>query len=114
MSGELDALTGHFERMRGRTYTVPGVELADGKPFVVHYDPVTNAQASAIRARAKGDDALLSLYTVVMLAKRPDGSRMFEDNAATIAKLREAVSGAVIAGIAAAIMGDEDSADLGN
>lgn len=115
MSDALSALTTHYDRLRGQTFTVPGVTQSDGTPLVIHFDPPTNADGQNIRKRAgTSDEAKITLYTVIFLAKNPDGTRMFEDNAATVQALTENVPGRVLAQIANAIMRFSSEADLGN
>lgn len=112
----LAALSAHYERNRGQKYEVKAIRGPDGKPMVVYFDPVTNAQAQAVRARAGSNAtaARLSLYAVIYLAKNADGTRMFEDDAATVKTLTEAVDGNIVAQIADAIMSQSGVDDLGN
>jgi hypothetical protein len=115
MSEALSALTGHFDRLRGQTFTVPGVTQSNGAPLVIHFDPPTNADGQRIRSRAGvTDEAKITLYTVIFLARNADGTRMFEDNAETVKALTENVPGRVLAQIANAIMRFSPEADLGN
>lgn len=115
MSDALSALTTHYDRLRGQKYPVPGVIMSDGKPLVVHFDPPTQAQGQMVRKRAGvSDEGKVSLYTVIYLAKKPDGSRMFEDDAATVQALTEEVGGVVLGMIARAIMSLSTEAKLGN
>ena len=112
----IDLLTAHFERMRGQKYTVPGVTDAEGKPFVIHFDPPTNRDAAQVKARSGGgtDQGKLALYTVIYLAKDAEGKRLFEDNAATVQALTERVNGATLNLMAQAIMQAGAVTDLGN
>lgn len=110
----LDILTAHYERMRGQKFEVPGITGPDGEPLVVYYDPPTNAMAQKIRKRAGDDEAKLTLYTVIYMAKNADGSPMFEENAATVRALTENVKGTILAQIAQAIMSVTEVPDLGN
>ncbi len=114
MTQALDLLTAHYERQRGQFFEVPGIKTADGEPFTIYFDPPTNREAAAVRARAGEDEAKLTLYTVIYLAKDMGGNRLFEDNAATVQALTEQVSGAVLGQMAAAIMKVSDPDDLGN
>lgn len=116
MTAAIDLLTAHYERMRGRKFEVSQIRDADGKPLVVYFDPVTNAQAQAVRARcgAGASAAKLSLYAVIYLAKTETGERMFSDDAATVQALSEGVDGNIIAQIADAIMSQSSVDDLGN
>lgn len=115
MSDTLNALTTHYDRLRNQRFTVPGVTRADGKPLVIHFDPPTNADGQRIRARAGvADEAKITLYTVIHLAKDENGKRLFEDNAETVKALTENVPGRVLAQIANAIMRFSSEADLGN
>lgn len=115
MNDVLKTLTGHYDRLRGQTFTVPGVTRSDGTPLVIHFDPPTNADAQKIAARAGvRDDARITLYTVIYLAKNPDGSAMFSDDAETVQALSENVPGRVLSQIAGAIMRFSPGADLGN
>jgi len=115
MSDALSTLTGHYEKLRGQTFEVPGVSKADGKPLVIHYDPPTNAEGQMIRKRAGAtDEGKVTLYTVIYLAKNADGSRMFDDDAATVQALTEQVPGRILGQIARAIMSFSSEADLGN
>lgn len=115
MSEALSILTGHYEKLRGQTFEVPGVLRADGKPLVIHYDPPTNAEGQMIRKRAGAtDEGKVTLYTVIYLAKNADGTRMFEDNAETVRALTEQVPGRILGQIARAIMNFSSADDLGN
>lgn len=115
MSNALSALTGHYEKLRNQTFEVPGVTQSDGKPLVIHYDPPTNADGQMVKKRAGAtNEGQITLYTVIYLAKNPDGSRMFEDNADTVQALTEQVPGRVLTQIAAAIMSFSSGAALGN
>jgi hypothetical protein len=115
MNDALTALTGHYDRLRNQTFTVPGVTRADGKPLVVHFNPPTNAEGQRIRQRAGiSDEAKVTLYTVIFLAKDENGNRLFEDDAETVKALTENVPGRVLAQIANAIMRFSTEADLGN
>lgn len=110
----VDLLTAHFERLRGQTYTVPGITGPDGAPLVVYFDPPTSADAQRVRARAGDNEAKLTLYTVICLAKTASGERMFADDAKTIRALSENVPAAVLAKIAVALMATSDPDELGN
>ncbi|PYG32417.1 hypothetical protein [Pelagimonas varians] len=110
----LNALTDHYNRLRLQCYVVPGITQADGGPLEIYYDPPTNAQGNEIQTRAKGNTALTTLYTVLLLAKDKDGNRLFDDSAGTVQALTENVPGRVLTGIAAAIMTFSDGAKLGN
>ncbi|MEM7722489.1 MAG: hypothetical protein AAF376_08950 [Pseudomonadota bacterium] len=114
MTKALDILTTHYQRQVGQSFVVPGVTNEDGEPFTIYFDPPTNRQAQTIRGRAGTDEAKLTLYTVIYLAKDKDGNRLFEDNAETVQGLTESVSGAVLGQMAAAIMKVSDLEDLGN
>lgn len=115
MSDALSALTAHYDRMRRQSYTVPGVTQEDGTPLVIWYDPPTNADGQKIRARAgTQDEAKVTLYTVIYLAKDENGNRLFQDNAETVKALTENVPGKVLAGIARTIMSVAEVQDLGN
>lgn len=109
------ALTKHYERLKGQTYTVPGVTKADGTPLVIHFDPPTAAQGASVRQRAgRTDEAKITLYTVIELSKNPDGTRMFSDDAETVQALSENIPGRILTGIATAIMTVTTVKDLGN
>lgn len=112
----LDMLTAHFERMRMQKVEIKSARDADGNPLVVYFDAVTNAKAQEViaRAGANASRTRLVLYTVIYLAKNADGSRMFEDNAATVQALSEGVDGNILAVIADAIMSQTGFDDLGN
>ncbi|MEM8849248.1 MAG: hypothetical protein AAGE03_04350 [Pseudomonadota bacterium] len=114
MSDTLALLTAHYERLKGQTYTVPGVTQADGSPLVIHFDPPTNAQAAAIERRAGGrhDEAKMTLYTVIECARGPDGKRLFEDNAQTVQGLTEGVPATILKKMALAILNASTVADL--
>lgn len=110
----LDLLTAHFERMRGRSYTVPGITGRDGKPLVVYFDPPTTASAARVKRRAGDDEAKLTLHTVMEFARTADGAPMFPESAATVQALTEGVSAKVLSGIAMAILAPVDVEELGN
>lgn len=115
MSDALAALTSHYDKLRSQKFTVPGVIKSDGKPLVVYYDPPTNAQSQQIRQRAgTTDEAKITLYTVIFLAKDENGNRLFEDNAETVQALTENVPGRTLAQIATAIMRFSSETELGN
>jgi len=115
MNDALLSLTQHYDRLRNQTFTVPGVTTAEGKPLVIHFDPPTNADGQKIRQRAgTTDEAKITLYTVIFLAKDESGKRLFEDNAETVKALTENVPGRVLAQIAGAIMRFSSVSDLGN
>lgn len=115
MSDALSALTAHYDKLRSQKFPVPGVTKSDGKPLVVYFDPPTNAQGQQIRQRAGStDEAKITLYTVIYLAKDENGNRMFEDDAATVQALTENVPGRTLAQIANAIMRFSSEAELGN
>jgi hypothetical protein len=111
MSAALDLLTSHWERQRGRSFTVG---LGAGQSLTVHHDPVTAREMQRVRDRAGPDDFRLALYVVIYLAKGPDGARLFEDNAATVKALTESVCADVLADMARRIMDTSDPAELGN
>lgn len=108
----LDAARAHFARMKGRTLEVPEWGV-DGEPLVVHFDPLTLAERQAIQSRAKGSDAQAALLVVIRHAKDAAGARLFKDDAPTRAALETDADPAVIARIAATILGVGDAAALG-
>lgn len=110
----LDLLTAHFERMKGQTYTVPGIKGPDGKPLVVYFDPPTSAAGARVRRRAGTDEQKITLHTVMEFARNADGTPMFPESADTVRALTECVSGKVLSGIAMAILSASDVEDLGN
>ena len=115
MNDTLNALTQHYDRLRKQKFTVPGVTKSDGKPLVIYFDPPTNADGQKVRNRAGiKDEAKITLYTVIYLAKDENGARLFEDNAETVQALSENVPGKVLAQIANAIMRFSEGAELGN
>lgn len=115
MNDALTSLTQHYDRLRNQTFTVPNVTKADGKPLVIHFDPPTNADGNMIRQRAgTSNEAKITLYTVIYLAKDENGNRMFEDNAETVQALTENVPGRVLTQIANAIMSFSSLPELGN
>lgn len=117
MSDALGALTGHYDKLRNQSYTVPGVTKSDGTPLVIYFDPPTNADAQRIQAKVglgSRDEALITLWTVIYHAKDENGARMFDEDAKTVQALTEQVPGRVLAGIASAIMRFTPVADLGN
>ncbi|MBT8169874.1 hypothetical protein [Falsiruegeria litorea] len=115
MSNALTALTDHYDRLRNQTFPVPGVTKSDGKPLVIHFDPPTNAQAQRIRKQAgTTDEAQITLWTVIFLAKDENGKRMFDETAETIQALTENVPGRVLASISNAIMRFSPETKLGN
>ncbi|MQQ09109.1 hypothetical protein GFB49_11640 [Epibacterium sp. SM1979] len=116
MNDALTSLTQHYDRLRNQTFTVPGVTKSDGEPLVIYFDPPTNAQAAQVRARAGNaqDEARITLYTVLLLAKDKDGNRLFDDKAETVQALTENVPGRILTQIANAIMRFSSVPDLGN
>lgn len=115
MSDALSALTAHYDKLRRQSFTVPGVTKSDGTPLVIYFDPPTNADGQKIRRQAGAtDEAKITLWTVIYLAKDEAGQRMFSEDAETIKALTENVPGRVLAQIANAIMRFSPEADLGN
>lgn len=110
----LDLLTAHFERMKGRSYTVPGIKGPDGKPLVIYFDPPTSASAARIKRRAGDDEQKITLHTVMEFSRNADGTPMFPESADTVRALSEGVSAKVLGGIAMAILSASDVEDLGN
>lgn len=115
MNDALSCLTAHYDKLRNQSYTVPGVTKSDGTPLVVFFNPPTNIDAQNVRAQAgTTDDAKITLWTVIYLAKNEDGSRMFGEDAETVKALSENVPSRVLAGIASHIMRFTPEAKLGN
>lgn len=112
----LSALTAHFDKLKSQSFEVPGVTQADGTPLVVYFNPPTNAEATRLEAQVgtRRSDAKITLWTVILLARNADGSRMFSEDAETVQALSERVPSRVLAQIANAIMGVTPRAALGN
>ena len=118
MTKALDALRAHTARLRNQKFVVPGVAGEDGKPFAIWFDPPSFAQGQRLKAMCVDDagnvdEAKLTLYTVIQLARDEDGSPLFEDNGATVKFLTEDLPGAVLNPMAKAIMRVSNPADLG-
>ncbi|WP_116134340.1 hypothetical protein [Tropicimonas sp. IMCC34043] len=106
----------HYNRLRGQTVEVPewGDECG---PLVIHFDPVTAAQAQAVTRRAAGSDAKATALAVILYSKDADGNPVFEDNGGTLQYFMTKVDPKIVAKIGKAIMGldaREDADELGN
>lgn len=113
-TGALAAAAAHYKALCGQTIEVPEWGT-DGKPLVVHFDPITAGAAQKIQARAKGNDARATALAVIVGAKDAAGKPLFEDNGATLLFLENKVDPRVIARIGMAILGVGDrETDLGN
>lgn len=109
----LAAATAHYDRLRGQTVEVPEWGT-DGAPLVVHYDPITAAQAQSVTRRAKGSDARATALAVILYAKDSKGAPLFTDDAQTLKAFEHDVDPRVVARIGQAILGMGDrGADLG-
>jgi hypothetical protein len=110
MTAALDKLTAHYERLGKRALAV---DLGGGERLEFYATPPTAREAAQVQARAKGNPARLSLFTVIYMAKDASGARLFQDDAATVAALENGVAAEVIADMAAQIMDVSEVAELG-
>ena len=115
MADVLGLLTAHYERARGKRTVIPEItDPATGEALVIYSDPVTPAEAAKVRREAGDNEADLTLWVVIYLAKDKDGNRVFGDDPATRKLLRTQVAGHILGRIAASIMDTSTAADLGN
>lgn len=109
----LAAATAHYDALRGQTVEVPEWGT-DGAPLVIHFDPITAAQAQTVTRRAKGSDARATALAVILFAKDARGNALFSDDAPTLKAFENDVDPRVVARIGQAILGVErGEADLG-
>lgn len=109
----LAAATAHYDKLRGQTIEVPewGVE---GTPLVVHYDPMTAAQAQNVTRRSGGSDARATALAVILYAKDSKGAALFNDDAPTLKAFEHDIDPRVVARVGKAILGVRDrESDLG-
>lgn len=112
MSDILDLARAHYSRMRNQKLEIPEWAGEDGAPAEITFSPLTLRQRQKLQARVNGDNpARLMALCVILFAKRADGSALFEDTPATLKAMENDISPAVIARIAAAMMGGSDEAD---
>jgi hypothetical protein len=114
MSGVLDRATAHFDTLRGQKIEVPEWGDPLGEPLVLMFDPLTLAQRQNVQRRWKGSDASQAAGAVMLYARTADGGKAFEDNLATLEALTSKVDPAVVARIAARMLGVEAVSDAKN
>jgi hypothetical protein len=113
MSDILAAARAHYDRLRGQTVEVPewGTE---GVPAVVHFDPPTLRARQALQHRANKSESRLMAFAVILWAKTADGTRMFKDDALTLAAFENDIDPAIIARVAGRMLGISSEDALGN
>ncbi len=98
----IDRITQHFTTQETKIIEVPEWADEDGKPLVIHAEPMTLAEKSRLYKMAKDDDMSLLAYVLILKAKDEHGNKLF-----TLAEkktLMEKSDPEVLARVATAIM----------
>lgn len=114
MSDLLDRARAHFERMSKQKVEVPEWGDEEGNPAEIVFAPLTLRDRQVLRQRAGDSEAKLMLFVVMLHAKKADGTPWFTDSPATIKALEREVDPAIIARVAARMLGVSKADDLGN
>lgn len=113
MSDILEKARAHFGNMARRKIEVPEWGDDDGTPATFFAPALTLANRQTIERRSKGDPVARLVLTVILFAQREDGTRAFDDSAATRKAFETEVDPEIVARLAEGILRVSDAADLG-
>lgn len=101
----IDKATNHFEGLKNSSIDVPEWETT------VYFDPPTLAQRQSWMGMK---EARAQATVLIKCAKDAEGNPLFEDTPEVMAALQSKVAPHTIARIVRAILGEADTAEMGN